>query len=83
MVTPETEVIKLHISQGGGPTTLGVFNQMIDPGETMVFTFVTNPNSGSTVPNLSQGEADSELNIQFTDVFTITGGSVSHLADSG
>jgi hypothetical protein len=77
VVTPETEVLKLFISQGGGPTTLGVFNQMIDPGETMVFTFVTNPNTNVTVPNLSQGEADAETNILFGDVRTITGGSVT------
>ena len=77
VVTPETEVIKLHISQGGGPTTLGVFNQMIDPGETMMFTFVSNPNVGTTVPNLSQGEADAETNILFNDVLTTTSGKVS------
>jgi hypothetical protein len=77
VVTPQTEVIKLHVSQGGGPTTLGMNNQMIDPGETMVFTFVTNPNSAVTVPNLSQGEADAETNILFGDVKTTIGGSVA------
>ncbi|WP_342242064.1 DUF5801 repeats-in-toxin domain-containing protein [Inquilinus sp. OTU3971] len=76
VATPEAEVIKLHISQGGGPTTLGVFNQMIDPGETMVFTFVTSPNTNFTVPNLSQGEADAETNILFGGLNTSTGGSV-------
>jgi hypothetical protein len=77
VVTPQTEVIKLHVSQGGGPTTLGMNNQMIDPGETMVFTFVTNPNSAVTVPNLSQGEADDETNILFGGVKTTIGGSVA------
>ncbi|MEJ6782183.1 beta strand repeat-containing protein [Aminobacter sp. Piv2-1] len=77
VATPETEVVKLHISQGGGPTTLGVFNQMIDPNETMMFTFLSNPNSNFTVPNLSQGEADLETNILFGDVKTITGGEVA------
>ncbi|MEO5325994.1 DUF5801 repeats-in-toxin domain-containing protein [Mesorhizobium sp. CC13] len=77
VATPETEVVKLHISQGGGPTTLGVFNQMIDPNETMMFTFLSNPNANFTVPNLSQGEADLETNILFGDVKTITGGEVA------
>lgn len=55
-------------SQGGGGTTLGVNNQMLDPGEGLTFTFVTNSVSDFTVPNLSETEADVEANIQFGGV---------------
>jgi hypothetical protein len=55
-------------SQGGGGTTLGVNNQMLDPGEGLTFTFVTNSASNLTVPELSETEADVEGNIQFGGV---------------
>lgn len=76
VVTPYTEVIELNTSKGGGPTTLALFNQMIDPNEKMVFTFVFNPNANFTVPNLDQNEADDENNIKFGSLQTIQGGSV-------
>ena len=33
----------INTSQGGGPTTIGVNNQMFDPGDGAYFTFVKNP----------------------------------------
>ena len=59
----------INTSQGGGPTTIGVDNQMFDPNDGAYFTFVKNP-----VPNflagapggLDQGEADDADNIQYT-----------------
>jgi hypothetical protein len=59
----------VNTGQGGGGTTLGSNNQMIDPGEALVFTFVTDANSNFTVPNLDQNEADVASNIQFVGVF--------------
>ena len=35
----------INTSQGGGPTTIGVNNQMFDPGEGAYFTFVKNPDA--------------------------------------
>lgn len=55
----------VNTGQGGGATTIGSNNQMIDPGEGMWFTFVDNPNLAYTVPNLDQNEADLEANIAF------------------
>jgi hypothetical protein len=57
----------VNTSQGGGKTTFGVNNQMIDEGEGIYFTFVTGPEPNYTVPNLDQNEADIEANIQFDD----------------
>jgi hypothetical protein len=59
----------INTSQGGGPTTIGVNNQMFDPGDGAFFTFVRNP-----VPNylagaaggLDQNEADDADNMQYT-----------------
>jgi hypothetical protein len=56
----------VNTSQGGGSTTIGTNNQMVDRGEGMFFTFVTGANSGMTIPNLDQNEADLESNIGFT-----------------
>jgi hypothetical protein len=56
----------VNTSQGGGSTTIGTNNQMVDRGEGMFFTFVTGANSGLTIPNLDQNEADLESNIGFT-----------------
>jgi YD repeat-containing protein len=61
----------VNTSQGGGGTTIGINNQMIDPKaankplEGTYITFVTDPVSNYTVPNLDQNEADLEKNIQF------------------
>src|SRR5439155_9367610 len=51
----------INTSQGGGPTTIGINNQMFDAGEGAYFTFVNTPNPDflSGAPNgLDQGEAD-------------------------
>jgi hypothetical protein len=60
-------------SQGGGGTTIGTNNQAVNPGEGMIFTFVTDPNAQFTVPNLDQNEADVENNIDFGALFEATG----------
>lgn len=62
----------VNTGQGGGGTTLGSNNQMIDPTEALVFTFVTNANPNFTVSNLDQNEADLEANIDFEGVFGST-----------
>lgn len=56
----------------GDAATIATNNQSIDPAggnipddEGMVFTFVNNPNADFTVPDLTQGEASNEANIQF------------------
>ena len=59
----------VNTGQGGGGTTIGSNNQMIDPSEGMYFTFVKGANTDYTVPNLSQTEADVEANIQFTSMY--------------
>ena len=59
----------INTSQGGGPTTIGVNNQMFDPGDGAYFTFVKNPvaNFLAGAPNgLDQNEADDADNIQYT-----------------
>ena len=55
----------VNSGQGGGATTLGTNNQMIDPDEGLYFTFVKAANADYTVPNLNQNEADLEANIDF------------------
>ena len=59
----------INTSQGGGPTTIGVNNQMFDAGDGAYFTFVKNPvaNFLAGAPGgLDQGEADDADNIQYT-----------------
>jgi hypothetical protein len=59
----------INTSQGGGPTTIGVDNQMFDAGEGAYFTFVKNPVAAylAGAPNgLDQNEADDADNIQYT-----------------
>ena len=71
----------VNTSLGGGLTTIGTNNQMIDPpsaknpGEGMYFTFVTGANADDTVPNLDQNEADEESNIDFTGLLGTTAAS--------
>lgn len=60
----------VNTSQGGGGTTIGTNNQMIDPSEGMYFTFVTGANSNYTVPNLDQNEADIEADIDFSGLLS-------------
>ncbi len=68
----------VNSSQGGGFTSLGTNNQMIDPpggkngAEGMYFTFVSGANTDNTVPNLDQNEADEESNIDFTGLVSTT-----------
>jgi len=38
----------INTSQGGGPTTIGISNQMFDPTEGAYITYVTNPVTGGT-----------------------------------
>lgn len=58
----------INTSKGGGPTTIGVSNQMIDPKEAVWFSYLADPEnsyvSGIT-GGLSQSEADDFDNIQF------------------
>jgi hypothetical protein len=70
----------VNTSQGGGKTTIGTNNQMVDPpssknpdGEGMIFSFVTNPVANYTVPDLTHGEAVVENNIDFGGLFNATG----------
>jgi T1SS-143 domain-containing protein len=63
----------VNTSQGGGATTIGTNNQGVDPGEGMIFTFVSNPNPLYTVPGLTHGEAIVEDNIDFGELFGATG----------
>jgi hypothetical protein len=63
-------------SQGGGPTTLGVNNQMMDPGEGMHLRYVKLGTTDFLVPNLSPTEADIEANTAATGFVDTTGASV-------
>jgi hypothetical protein len=59
----------INTSQGGGGVTIGVNNQMFDPGDGAYFTYVKSPvaNFLSGAPGgLDQGEADDADNIQYT-----------------
>ncbi len=59
----------INTSQGGGPTTIGVNNQMFNPGEGAYFSYVDDPvaNFLSGAPGgLNQNEADDADNIQYT-----------------
>jgi hypothetical protein len=38
----------VNTSKGGGPTTIGISNQMFDPNEGAFFTYVNNPTTGGT-----------------------------------
>jgi hypothetical protein len=69
----------VNTGQAGGGTTVGNFNQMLDAGESLTFTFVTGADPDFTVglvdPKLDQTEADSEANILFDDVKDATAAS--------
>jgi hypothetical protein len=59
----------INTSQGGGGVTIGVDNQMFDPGEGAYFTYVKSPvaNFLAGAPGgLDQNEADDADNIQYT-----------------
>ncbi|MDA8483839.1 DUF5801 domain-containing protein [Pseudomonas resinovorans] len=72
-VDPDGAGDTVNTSQGGGVTTIGTNNQAVDPGEGMIFTFVTDPNAQFTVPNLTHDEAITENNIDFGGLFGATG----------
>jgi hypothetical protein len=59
----------INTSQGGGVVTIGVNNQMFDPGEGAYFTYAKNPDPRylAGAPNgLDQKEADDADNILYT-----------------
>ena len=55
----------INTSKGGGGTTIGVNNQMFDPGEGAYFTFVKDPNANFLGTALDANEADDADNIQY------------------
>ena len=60
----------VNTSQGGGPTTIGINNQMFDPGDGAYFIFVEKPNGSflaGAPGGLDQGEADDADNILYGD----------------
>jgi hypothetical protein len=70
----------IHTSQGGGPVTIGVDNQMFDPGDGAYFTFVTNPDPrylGGAPDGLNPTEADDSDNILFGERLEVTGGNLT------
>ena len=61
----------INTSKGGGPTTIGVNNQMIDPGDGVYFTLINNPNDAylaNVTGGLNQNEADDGDNMQFASL---------------
>lgn len=67
----------INTSNAAGTVTIGINNQMVNPGQGLYFTFVTGANSNYLVPNLSETEADIEANIDFSDVFDARGATFS------
>jgi hypothetical protein len=66
----------VNTGQGGGGTTIGSNNQMLDAGEGLTFTFVTNADANFTVPNLTSGEAGNVDNLnEFGGLFSSTSAS--------
>jgi hypothetical protein len=69
----------LNTSKGGGPVTIGNGNQMIDPGEGMVFVYVDNPDDDSVagvVGGLDQNTADDADEVGFADTFMASTASI-------
>ncbi|WP_324807503.1 DUF5801 repeats-in-toxin domain-containing protein [Sphingomonas sp. LY29] len=69
----------INTSKGGGPTTIGINNQMFDPGDGAYFTFVTQPDPNylaGVVGGLDQNEADDADNIKFGERIEADGGFV-------
>jgi hypothetical protein len=59
----------INTSKGGGPTTIGVNNQMFDPSDGAYFTFVKSPVAdflAGAPGGLDQNEADDIDNVQYT-----------------
>lgn len=57
----------INTSQGGGKTTIGVNNQMFDPGEGAYFTYVRGADANFTGFNLDANEADDADNMLYSD----------------
>ena len=72
----------INTSQGGGTTTIGVNNQMFNPGEGAYFTFVKGMPTTHVVPNLDQNEADVEANIDFQISLGYNVGILYHFPDA-
>ena len=69
----------LNTSKGGGPVTIGNANQMIDPGESMFFAFVDDPDDDAIAGitgGLTQNTADDADEVGFQDTFTSDTSSV-------
>ena len=61
----------INTSKGGGPTTIGVNNQMIDSGDGVYFTIVNDPDDGylaNVTGGLNQNEADDADNMLFASL---------------
>jgi len=61
----------INTSQGGGPTTIGNSNQMIDSGEGVYFTIVNDPLDtylANVLGGLDQNEADDADNMRFASL---------------
>jgi hypothetical protein len=64
----------INTSQGGGPTTIGHTNQMIDDGEGIYFTIVNDPGGtnntylANVLGGLDQNEADDADNMDFASL---------------
>lgn len=66
----------INTSKGGGPTTIGINNQMFDPGEGAFFTYVDDPDAryvAGITGGLTQNEADDADNILFGDQHEVGG----------
>ena len=78
----------INTSAGGGPVTIGVNNQMFDPGEGAVFVYLTDPerNSSATqskADGLTQNTADDADALGFGGTLETRGGSVEVVQRQG
>lgn len=72
LVTPTSAIVELNTSKTD-PSAFALFNQNLNPGETLAFTFIDSGNDPSlTIPDLDHGEAILESNIKFTALSTET-----------
>ncbi|MBI3146224.1 MAG: hypothetical protein HYZ18_13420, partial [Pseudogulbenkiania sp.] len=75
----ENQSEEVNTSQGGGPTSLGNENQLVNPGEGLLFTLVTGTPEGLIVggaDTLTSAEADDPNSVDFTGFFGTQGASV-------
>ncbi len=73
----------INTSKGGGAVTIGVNNQMFNPGEGAYFTYATGTPSGLVGANLDANEADDADNIQFSDTLSVTTASLDVVQTQG